>query len=581
MKYTLVNKNYREDYVKNLVNERGGDYNKLIHANKNDIAPPNLLDNIEEGAALFKQNVLWKDDKKIVLIRDCDVDGETSSAIIYQYIKHLNSEKEVIAIGHSGKQHGLEDMTERILEMKDVSLVICPDAGSSDYQYHKQLKESGIDTLCLDHHLADKYSEDAIVINNQLSLQYKNKDLTGAGVAYQFCRFLDEQLESCFSDELVDLAALGIISDMGSVLSLENMAIITLGLNKTNKNPLFQALLDKQDYSMGGVISPMTVAFYITPLINGLIRVGSYEEKEKLFQALIDGDKIVPSTKRGDKGNTEILSCQVARDCTNARARQNRIKDRALEDIEMRIEKDGLASNKILTIVLDDERDNFPPELNGLVAMQCASKYKKPTMVLRENDEGYLRGSIRGLSNSELKSFKDYLESTKLCEYVQGHNNAAGCSLKASNLEKLHELANKQLSEYDFENDSYEVNFVREANSTDLSDIIKDIDNNKELFGQGNPTPLLAVNDICVPRANIQVIGKNKDTIKFEKNNIVYMIFKASQETLQRFTEWVMVEKEEVNLCIVGEANENFFNGKETSQIFIKDFNIEDIRFSF
>ena len=153
--------------------------------------------------------------------------------------------------------------------------------------------------------------------------------------------------------------------------------------------------------------------------------------------------------------------------------------------------------------------------------------------------------------------------------------------MKASNLEKLHELANKQLSEYDFENDSYEVNFVREANSTDLSDIIKDIDNNKELFGQGNPTPLLAVNDIYVPRANIQIIGKNKDTIKFEKNDIVYMIFKASLETLQKFTEWTMNDKDEVNLCVVGEANENFFNGKETSQIFIKDFNVEDTRFSF
>lgn len=581
MKYTLVNKNYKKDYVKNLINERGGDYDRLIRADINDISSPDLLDNIEEGAQVFKQNVLWKDDKKIVLIRDCDVDGETSSAIIYQYIKHLNPEKEVIAIGHSGKQHGLEDMTERILEMEDVSLVICPDAGSSDYQYHKQLKENGIDIICLDHHLADKYSEDAVVINNQLSPCYKNKDLTGAGVAYQFCRFLDAELESCFSDELVDLAALGIISDMGSVLSLENMAIITLGLNKSNKNSLFQSLLDKQSYSIDGVISPMTIAFYITPLINGLIRVGSYEEKEKLFQALIDGDKIVPSTKRGDKGNTETLSCQVTRDCTNARARQNRIKDKALEDIEMRIEKDDLTSNKILTIILDDERDNFPPELNGLVAMQCAAKYKKPTMVLRENDEGYLRGSIRGLSNSELKSFKDYLESTKLCEYVQGHNNAAGCSLKASNLEKLHALANKQLSKYDFENDSYEVSFIREANATDLSSIIKDIDNNKGLFGQGNPTPLLAINDISIPRASIQVIGKNKDTIKFEKNNIVYMIFKASWTTLQKFTGFTMNDEEEIILSVVGEANENFFNGKETSQIFIKDFNIEDTRFSF
>mgnify|MGYP003289183667 CR=1 FL=1 len=65
----------------------------------------------------------------------------------------------------------------------------------------------------------------------------------------------------------------------------------------------------------------ISIAFYVTPLINALIRVGTMEEKENLFLAFIDGEKIVPSTKRGEKGMNEKLATQVVRNCVNARAR--------------------------------------------------------------------------------------------------------------------------------------------------------------------------------------------------------------------------------------------------------------------
>ena len=109
----------------------------------------------------------------------------------------------------------------------------------------------------------------------------------------------------------------------------------------------------------------------------------------------------------------------MARECTNARSRQNRIKDKAVEQLEIKIANNDLLSNKILFVRLDDD-DDFPAVLNGLVAMQLAAKYKRPTVVARLNKEGYCRGSIRGLNNSELKDFKGFLNETGMFEYVEG-----------------------------------------------------------------------------------------------------------------------------------------------------------------
>lgn len=81
---------------------------------------------------------------------------------------------------HQDKTHGLSDAMAYIA-LHDYSLIICPDASSNDYEYHKELKERGKEIIILDHHEADHISEDAIVINNQLS-NYPNKELSGVGV---------------------------------------------------------------------------------------------------------------------------------------------------------------------------------------------------------------------------------------------------------------------------------------------------------------------------------------------------------------------------------------------------------------
>ena len=178
-------------------------------------------------------------------------------------------------------------------------------------------------------------------------------------------------------------------------------------------------------------MNPISVAFYIVPLVNAMIRVGTMDEKRRLFEAFIDGDKMIPSGKRGAKGTMERAGVEAARECSNARNRQNKSLEIAMDKTEIKIHKYDLLENRILFVRLDEE-DTFPSELNGLLAMKLSAKFKRPTIVARLNEEGFNRGSMRGLNQSELVSFKDFLTESGMFEYVQGHDNAAGCSIPNS-----------------------------------------------------------------------------------------------------------------------------------------------------
>lgn len=70
MKYTLVNENFQDNYVKRLIESRGGDYNKLLNIGPESLNSPDLLDNIEKGANLFLTKIKADDSKKIGYVVD-------------------------------------------------------------------------------------------------------------------------------------------------------------------------------------------------------------------------------------------------------------------------------------------------------------------------------------------------------------------------------------------------------------------------------------------------------------------------------------------------------------------------------
>ena len=581
MKTKLVNKDIRSNYTNELLMERGLSEEELNYflnvPDASALQEALNLDNLGQALEMFCSMV--KTDGSICVVVDSDVDGFTSAAIFIQYLRKFSKDVEVIPILHEGKGHGLSDTIDAIFDYinkgHNIKYVVLPDSSSNDYEYHERLGAEDIECLILDHHIVEpdtKFSQWAVIVNNQLSKRYTNKNLCGAGVTWQFCRFCDEILETNFADEFIDLAALGIVSDMMSMIELENRYIVHTGFANI-KNYFFKALCEKQSFSMGGKVTPITVAFYITPLINAMIRAGAQDEKQRCFQAFIDGHAMVESHKRGAKGTFEEVAIESARECTNARAKQNRILDKAVEQLEIKIHKYNLLENKILFVRLDDE--DFPPELNGLCAMKLAAKYQKPTIVARLNEEGEIKGSSRGLNESELKSFKNFMDESGYFTFTAGHDNACGIGILDKNLSSFHEYANTELANVDFGESWYEVNFERIAADQDIKDLICDIAAHEDIWGQGNPEPLVHIKDINITKSDVRIMGKNQDTVKIEKFGIAYMKFHA-KDFIQELGQY-----DSVKLEVVGRANLNEWGGYQTPQIFITNYQIDDNTLGF
>ena len=126
---------------------------------------------------------------KIYIQVDSDCDGYTSSAVLLNYLHRWVPsivENKFYYDFHEGKQHGIN--MESIPD--GTTLVIAPDSSSNDYEIHEELQAKGIDVLVIDHHLADRESEFACVVNNQLC-DYPTKSLSGVGMVYKVCQCLD------------------------------------------------------------------------------------------------------------------------------------------------------------------------------------------------------------------------------------------------------------------------------------------------------------------------------------------------------------------------------------------------------
>ena len=585
MKYNLINENFTSDYAVNLMRSRGiADLEQYKAPSREFLSSPNNLKNIAAAAGLYIRVVTQGG--RVLIVVDSDNDGYTSAAIIYQYTKRVNPNVTPDFWLHDGKQHGLSDHIDKLIgsEGAQYDLIILPDSSSNDAKYHDMLDEIHIPCLILDHHLTDeKLSYNAIVVNNQLSPNYENKELTGAGVVYQFCRYIDSLYNRNWADDYLDLAAWGIIGDMGSVLDMENRYIIYTGLSKEYiKNDFLKCLLNKQSYSITGKMgaswedivektNPISVAFYIVPLVNAMIRVGTMPEKERLFMAFIDGSQMVPCNKRGAKGTMERVDIESTRECVNAKSKQDKTKLEAVERLEAKIFKHDLLENKVLFVRLEDT-ERFPSELNGLIAMQLAAKYKKPTIVARLNDQGFDRGSARGMNQSELKDFREFLLGSGMFEYAQGHANAFGISIPDDKLHDFHTYANEALKDIDFGENVYDVNFVRSADSKDLYDLVIDLASQNGIWGQGSPEPVVCVEDIIINGRDVRVMGSNQDTLKIEYNGMSYLKFRAKEliEHIGKFPE-------KMKITIVGRCNLNEWGGRKTPQIFIDDCEINSI----
>lgn len=469
---------------------------------------------------------------------------------------------------HDGKQHGLsQEVVNEIIE-SDIKLVIMPDASSNDYDLHKQLKEHDIDVLVIDHHEADKVSEYACVINNQLC-DYPTKSLSGVGMVYKFCSYIDELKESNYANDFIDLVATGLIADMMDLRDFETRYLITEGL-KNIRNPFLKEICKVQNYQIEkhDGLNPYTVGFYIAPLVNAVTRVGTQAEKLLLFQSMIDykGYEQIPSTKRGCSGQFETRVEQACRVIKNVKNRQTKTQDEILAMVEHMIKEEKLLRNKILVICLDQ---NIDPNLTGLIANQVAAKYQHPTLLLNDKDELW-SGSGRNFAYSPLGDFRSFCNETGLIEFAQGHASAFGFAIRKENLDEFIDKTNNILYDEDFQT-TYDVDFI--WTTEDLSGYnIFELARGQWIWGQEISKPLVAIENIKVHPQDIQLMKGT--TLKISLPNGVNLIkFGSSEEEYDS----LYSEMGYVTITIVGECKENVWNGIRTPQIEVKDFEITDV----
>ena len=523
------------------------------------------LNNIEDAVKTFDYHFCNK--HLISILVDCDPDGYTSAAAIYSYIKRLDEDYPIKYIIHgNNKAHGLGKMGKGDFDLpEDTKLFIIPDAGSNDVQQLNELIASGIDCIVLDHHeIEDWVGEcNAIIVNNQASENYTCKDFSGVGIVYEFLRALDDYYLYDYANEFLDLVAFGNISDVMSIKNYQTRYYIEQGMsNITNK---FLKALDKtQEFSTNGIINIHNISWYWTPICNGMIRIGSYEDRDLLFRAFIETDEVLPYKKRNGDIVDEDIYTRAARLCKNAKSRQDKMRDDLCDSLKADVNPD----DKIIMLSAPDDVD---PGIIGLAAMRLADWAGKACILLREYSPGVYGGSCRNFNNSPIKDLKALLDSTRLFNWNMGHANAFGTEIYEENLIDARDALNDALENIEYDDTIY-CDFILNAEDIE-ADFILAIDQSKWIYGHGIEEPVVAVEGVRIALEDCFIMGANADSVSMMSSGLKYCKFKCKQnDDLLDFANGYIAN--ELVLNVVGKVGINEYKGTRTFQFIIDDYEI-------
>lgn len=410
MESPVIIKNYifgemeSEDIIQAVLTSRGiTDIGRFLEPDEDLINPPESLPNIFE-AGMIVQDAL-NNGKKIFLNVDSDTDGVTSGAIIKRYIDY-NWNIDIPWHISKGKSHGTsEELTEKLKNYQPDVLIIV-DSLDGDTTNYKLYADMGIKVVVLDHHDVNPeidYAKYITLVSSNLS---SNSELSGAGVCWKFCKYLDSLTRNNYADELCDLASVGIIADMVDVSeqSLDNRALIAKGFRNL-KNPMIKKIIGSFPFNA------QSVSFSIAPLINACCR---YSKNESAFKAFITDDP--ESIKRSLKVMNHWKKIQ--------NEEVNEIYKGLVDQLE------DQKNEKVLLGFIDTKNG-----ISGLVANKILAHYKKPVLIFKkpkdQSNNCVLIGSGRGLGK---KNFREACMGTNKAQ-AYGHPHAFGIFLESDNLE--------------------------------------------------------------------------------------------------------------------------------------------------
>lgn len=524
---------------------------------------------------------------KFQIVVDSDLDGVCSAAIVYKFIKRFYPQIEIIYSMHNGKQHGLSYDIEID---DDTSLVIIPDAGVNDTKECEKLFNKHIDVICLDHHIIERENPYTSIVSC-MDGKYPNQNLCGAAVTwlflYGFCynciSFFDEH--HSYLLDMLDLVGVATIADIMEVTNEDNMYFIQNGLKNIRSDAL-RAFLLANEVNLSDV-SIEDIKFKVSPLISAMMRMGNMDEKKLMFRAFIDDYEVFDYEKRGSfEVMQESIYDRVVRLCKNAKGRQDRAKQKLLDECQV---------HEYPHIVIVEYEAEKSSTLTGLVANELTNKYCKPCIVYRTNgekkigDDIWYSGSARNYDGSPIESFKDVMSAVyKQDAMVQGHAQAFGVQLLAADANVYADLFEDYIRNNTAFADAnqtcaigekvYNLDFSVSADEVDAG-LIQKLHLFEHYTGYGFAQVTALVTDIHVNAENFTTMGKNSFNwrITNEDTGVTFVKFKVDKfnDKVCKLIDDIDIgatSYEEYSIDAICTFGLNIYKGEIHPQCVIKDY---------
>lgn len=523
-----------KDIVEQILLHRGKT-KEWLDTKRLDYHSATSMKNFDRGYELIKEILSSPHSHKIGIYVDSDTDGMTSSAIQYLWLKDKNPDLDIQLIVPEGKVHGII----KKLIPDDLTVLIVPDASSSEGLLHLELMESGLKILILDHHeIEGTNTSPAIIINpHQPGCSYENKDLSGAGVVFKFIQAIDINENSLDYLKYADLASVGIVADVMDLSSLENKGIVNYGTTNIKNKFLIELCRAHPKLQTHDKLNPFLISFYVAPVINATIRMGELEDKVNLVRAMV---------------GLELPQTVIAKSLS-IKGSQDRKKEPLINRIVFDLNKNGRDKK---AVIIAQSPISMPRSLTGLISGQLADLYSRPAIIGRVTDSGEFIGSARSLQGTTVEFFKDFCENSGLFNWVAGHQSAFGLSIPEGNIELFIEYCSVNLPPFE---KILEADYALVGERTAA---IFDAYSLSEHFCKGFETIYFYDSFILTPE-QCKIMGEKKNTLKFTNGNLEYIAF--NQKNLEPLTESVFVE-------LIGKPSLNEWNGRITAQLMIEHY---------
>ncbi len=531
------------------------DINNYLYGKLPNLFDPNLFGDMEKAVKRIYKAI--KNEEKILIYGDNDVDGMTSTALLVNFLKKIGGT--VVFFIPNNMQQKKSLLIDSFDYAKSIgcTLLITVDCGITAEKEVKQLIENGIDVIITDHHEPTfALPKCCAILNPKLQNEkYENKDIVGVGVAFKLIHavtnFLIEKndIKKSFIDlkNYLDLVALGTISDMGALLG-ENRILVKYGLSQIKKNKrvglskLFQ-ICELNPHR----ILPIEIASKVAPRLNSIGRIADPKKGVELLLV-----------------KNENVAAHIAKDLEICNFERQKIEKVASEEIERYlIDHQEILNNNAIVLY----SKNWHPGIIPIVAARLTKKYNRPTMLIAL-DNGFGKGSIRTIPEFPILSILK--DNADLLINFGGHDFAAGLTIDVKNIETLKnnfiKVANDTLKHNDI------ISKLYVDASINFNEITFDFMESLSLlepFGTENPSPILYcdVKQLWPPK----VVGKSHLKFYLEQNDRILEGIGFGMADRRKF-----LLKNNVTLRIAFTPHVNTFLDKTSIQLQIKDFILLD-----